>query len=326
MSEQSASRVTGIGSALVDVLINETDQFLKDLGKEKGGMTYHDDGQIRQILDKSDQTPLIVPGGAACNTIVGVGKLGGQARFIGTRGKDSFGDLFEEQVSSCGVEARLTLSDSPTGKVLSVVTPDAQRSMFTDLGASTEMSPEKISPDLFADTAIAMIEGYLLFNPELMKACVAAAKQAGALVALDLASFEVVNSAKDLLDSIVQESVDILIANEDEAKAFTGTSDEEKSLDLLSRNVTCAVLKVGARGSWVKYKDKVTRIEPVKGNDPVDTTGAGDLWASGFLFGLARGLDIEHCGRIGSACGYEVCQVMGAQIPEPGWERIRKLI
>ncbi len=165
MSEQSASRVTGIGSALVDVLINETDQFLKDLGKEKGGMTYHDDGQIRQILDKSDQTPLIVPGGAACNTIVGVGKLGGQARFIGTRGKDSFGDLFEEQVSSCGVEARLTLSDSPTGKVLSVVTPDAQRSMFTDLGASTEMSPEKISPDLFADTAIAMIEGYLLFKP-----------------------------------------------------------------------------------------------------------------------------------------------------------------
>ncbi|WP_022668062.1 adenosine kinase [Desulfospira joergensenii] len=319
-------RITGIGSALVDVLINESDQFLKDLGKEKGGMTYHDDPEIRQILDKSPEVPIIVPGGAACNTIVGVGNLGGKARFIGTRGMDTYGDLFENQIRSCGVEPRLTLSGSPTGKVLSVVTPDAQRSMFTDLGASTEMDPEKMVPELFQDTDIAVIEGYLLFNPELMKACIRAARDAGSRIALDLASFEVVNASKDLLDDLVKEYVDILIANEDEARAFTGVEDEEKALETLSENVTWAVLKVGPRGSWVSHGNQVFRIDPVRGRDPKDTTGAGDLWAAGFLFGLAQGFDIEKCGRLGSACGYEVCQVMGAQIPEQGWERIRRLI
>ncbi len=320
------TRITGIGSALVDVLINESDAFLETLGKEKGGMTYHDDAEISNILDKSLQKPLIVPGGAACNTIVGVANLGGQARFIGTRGKDSFGDLFEKQICACGVEPELSLSQTPTGKVLSVVTPDAQRSMFTDLGASTQMDPGKIVPELFADTAIAVIEGYLLFNPGLMKTCLKAAKKAGAMVALDLASFEVVNASKDLLDEIIEAHVDILIANEDEAKAFTGLDSEEASLKVLSENVACAVLKLGGRGSWINYRGNITRILAIKGDSPKDTTGAGDLWAAGFLYGLAHGFTIEKAGALGSACGYEVCQVMGAQIPEKGWEKIRKLV
>jgi len=326
MSVTTVTKITGIGAALVDVLINETDAFLEDLGKEKGGMTYVDDKEQQEILAKTTRTPIVVPGGAACNTIVGVGNLGGSAGFIGKRGKDSFGEEFEAQIRSCGVEPRLSLSDSPTGKVLSVVTPDAQRSMFTDLGASTEMDPASVTPALFDETAIAVIEGYLLFNPDLMTAAVKAAKSAGALIALDLASFEVVEAAKAILPDLIRDYVDILIANEDEARAYTGHTDETKALDVLSRDVTYAVLKVGGRGSYVSHNNIVTRIRAVDGKKPLDTTGAGDLWAAGFLYGIANGLPIEKAGHLGSACGYEVCQVMGAQIPESAWKKIRAQI
>jgi len=320
------TRITGIGSALVDVLINETDQFLENLGKEKGGMTLVEDQDIESILSKTSQSPLIVPGGAACNTIVGVGNLGGDARFIGRRGDDAYGKRFESQIVACHVEPKLSVSTSPTGKVLSVITPDAQRSMFTFLGASTELDPAGITPASFEGTAISVIEGYLLFNPDLMLASVKAAKAAGSLIALDLASFEVVNASKAILGDIVKEYVDILIANEDEAKAYTGFTDEIQAMEVLSRNVRYGVLKVGKKGSFVSFKGNLTKIEPMSGNDPVDTTGAGDLWAAGFLFGIANGFSIEKSGQIGSACGYEVCQVMGAQIPETAWERIRALI
>jgi len=320
------TRITGIGSALVDILINESDQFLKDHHKDKGGMTLVEDRDIEYLLSESNQTAVVVPGGAACNTIVGVGNLGGDARFIGRRGDDAYGKAFEEQVVKCHVELRVSISGSPTGKVLSIITPDAQRSMFTFLGASTELDPDVITADLFKETAIAMIEGYLLFNPTLMMAALKAAKEAGSLIALDLASFEVVNASKDILENIIIEYVDILIANEDEAKAYTGHNDEEKAIETLSRHVSYAVLKVGAKGSYVSHKGKVTKIKVQSGNAPVDTTGAGDLWAAGFLFGIAHGFSIEKSGQIASACGYEVCQVMGAQIPEQAWVRIKALV
>lgn len=321
-----SNTITGIGSALVDVLINETDEFLQKLNKEKGGMTYVTADEQQAIISASSQTPVIVPGGAACNTILGVGNLGGAARFIGARGKDEYGDVFEDKVRACQVEPVLSYFDTPTGKVLSVVTPDAQRSMFTDLGASSLLDPAGVTRQTFSDTAIALVEGYLLFNRDLMMAAVKAAKAAGALVALDLASFEVVNASKDILEDLVKEYVDILIANEDEAKAYTGESDENAALEKLSENVAYAVLKVGSRGSYIRHNNAVTRIEPVKGNAPVDTTGAGDLWAAGFLYGIANGLSIEKSGQIGSICGYEVCQIMGAHIPDPVWKKIRATV
>jgi len=315
--------ITGIGSALVDVLINETDEFLQKLHKEKGGMTYVTADEQQAMISASSRTPVIVPGGAACNTILGVGCLGGAARFIGARGKDEYGDIFEAKVRESRVEPVLSYFDTPTGKVVSVVTPDAQRSMFTDLGASSLLDPAGITPRMFSDTAIALVEGYLLFNRDLMMAAVKAAKAAGALVALDLASFQVVNASKDILQDLAKTYVDILIANEDEAKAYTGESDENAALEKLSADVTYAVLKVGSRGSYIRHNNAVTPIEPVTGNRPVDSTGAGDLWASGFLYGIANGLSIEKSGRLGSMCGYEVCQVMGAHIPGPVWEKIR---
>lgn len=320
------TRITGIGNTLVDILIHESDQFLSELGKEKGGMTLVEAKEIQKILARTNQPPAVVPGGAACNTIVGVGKLGGDARFIGNRGADAYGSLFEQGLKNSRVDPMVSISDSPTGNVLSIITPDAQRSMFTFLGASTELSPASLGPDMFKQTAIAVVEGYLLFNPQLMQAALKAARSAGCLIALDLASFEVVNASKAILSDIIQESVDILIANEDEAKAYTGYDDEQKAIQALSDHVLYAALKVGERGSYVAHHGAITRIKAARGAAPVDTTGAGDLWAAGFLFGIAHGLSIEKSGRLASACGYEACQVMGAHLPESAWSRIKQLI
>ncbi|MFO7750027.1 MAG: adenosine kinase [Desulfobacteraceae bacterium] len=326
MKKNSSTRITGIGSALVDLLINEDDSFLAALGKEKGGMTLHEDHEIETVLEKTEQKPVVVPGGAACNTIVGVGMLGGKARFIGKRGEDDYGRLYEDQLKRCHVDPLFDLSATPTGKVLSIVTPDAQRSMFTCLGASTELEPDKITPERFQDSAVAVIEGYLLFNPELMMAALKSAKQAKALIALDLASFEVVEASREILGDIVRDYVDILIANEDEAKAYTGFTDESQAIRALSDNVEIAVLKVGKNGSYIAHKGNIIRVAPRTGGEAVDTTGAGDLWAAGFLFGIAHGYSLEKSGEIGSACGYEVCQVLGAHIPDEKWEEIKALL
>ncbi len=327
MSENKQTKISGIGSALVDLLVNEKDEFLENIGKEKGGMTLVENSQeIEDILSKTDKKPQIVPGGAACNTIVGIAKLGGEAEFIGMRGRDEYGDNYEDQLKKNNVIPEFFLSDMPTGKVLSVITEDAQRSMFTFLGASSGLDPQKITPAMFKETKIAVIEGYLLFNRDLMMAALKAAKVAKAIIALDLASFEVVNASKDILDDIILNYVDILIANEDEAQAFTGFKDETKAMEKMSKNVEYAVLKVGEKGSFISHKGKVTKIDALENANAIDTTGAGDLWAAGFLFGLANGYSIEKSGKIASACGFEVVQVIGAQIPEQGWERIRQVI
>ncbi|MGD8365000.1 MAG: PfkB family carbohydrate kinase, partial [Desulfobacterales bacterium] len=178
----------------------------------------------------------------------------------------------------------------------------------------------------FENAAVVHIEGYLLFNPELMLTAVRVARAAGALISLDLASFTVIEESRDLLDRIVKEHVDIVIANEDEARAFTGLTDEQQSLAVLAQNADIAVVKLGERGSTISHQGRMIRIDPLGSGQAVDSTGAGDLWASGFLYGLVNGYPLERCGRIGSACGYEVCQVIGAAIPEEGWRRIRKMI
>ena len=215
---------------------------------------------------------------------------------------------------------------STTGRVLSIVTPDAQRTMFTYLGASAETRPEEISINCFEDAAIVHVEGYLLFNPDLIEAALHSAKETGARISLDLASFTVVKESRELLAHLVETYVDILIANEDEAEAFCDCRDERLALEALSRKAEIAVLKVGARGSYISHGGSIITVNPMGDGNALDTTGAGDLWAAGFLFGLVEGYPLEKCGQLGSACGYEVCQVIGANIPDDGWQRIKKLL
>ncbi len=318
--------IVGVGSALVDMLAREEDAFLEKLGVEKGGMNLVESDYIEELVVQIQNPPSIVSGGSACNTAIGVGRLGGKARFMGKLGQDQMGEMFREDLKQNNVEPVLFTSDLPTGRVLSLITPDAQRSMFTYLGAASELKPEELTPNCFDQAAVVHVEGYLLFNRDLMMATVKAAKAAGAKVSLDLASFNVVEESRDLLNQIVADYIDILIANEDEARAYTGFTEEGKALAALSENVEMAVLKIGQRGSIVSCQGEQVKIAPLACPNAVDSTGAGDLWAAGFLFGLVRGDSIEKSGELASACGAEVCQVVGANIPEEGWERIRKIL
>jgi sugar/nucleoside kinase (ribokinase family) len=319
--------IVGVGSALVDILTHADDAFLSEAGAVKGGMVYVGKEHIERTLSRASGPPAIVPGGSACNTVVGVSRLGGSARFVGKRGDGKMGDFFENTLRAHKVDPRLSRSVTATGRVLSIITPDAQRSMFTFLGAAAEIQPEDIREELFADAAIVHIEGYILFNPDVMRKALATAKSAGARISLDLASFNVVQESRAFLGDIVKDYVDILIANEDEARAYSGESEPLQAVRALSREVDIAAVKIGPNGSLICRGGRVFTV-PAQGDGraAVDTTGAGDLWASGFLFGLVEGYPLEQCGAVGSACGYEVCQVVGASIPEEGWERIHKML
>jgi len=326
LNSSNSKTAIGVGSALMDLLLKENDEFINATGAAKGGMTLVESSDIDKILEKTSNGVEKVPGGSACNTILGIAKLGNPTSFIGKVGKDSVGEELEKGLKANGVTPVFEKSELPTGRVLSIITPDAQRTMYTYLGAASDTRVEELTENKFQGAAVVHIEGYLLFNKDLIFKALDEAKKSGALISLDLASFTVVEAARDILEEIVRDYVDILLANEDEAKAYTGTSDESESLKLLSKDVKVAVLKVGKRGSFISYNDKVTQVGILGSGNAIDTTGAGDLWASGFLYGIINGLPIEKCGELGSACGYEVCQVIGAQIPEDGWVRIKKLL
>ena len=324
--KNSSKLSVGVGSALVDILLEESDEFVAATGAAKGGMTLVEAADIEKTVALSDNSTSIVPGGSACNTIIGLGKLSGNATFIGKRGDDELGETLEAALENHSVKPILEKSKTETGRVLSIITPDAQRSMFTFLGAAAESSAEEMSVEKFKDAALVHLEGYLLFNKDLIFAALKAAKESGAVISLDLASFQVVEASKDILYEIVRDYVDILLANEDEAKAYTGIENEKESLAKLAEDVEIAVLKVGKRGSYISYKGEVTEMGIMGSGEAKDTTGAGDLWASGFLYGVINGLSVEKSGKIGAACGYEVCQVIGAHIPEDGWDRIKKVV
>lgn len=324
--DKNKRQVTGVGSALVDMLIHEDDMFLQKTGAVKGGMVYVEKEAIDRAVSLSSTGYSVVAGGSACNTIIGIGRLGAPARFVGKSGSGPLSEFFENTLKAHHVEPFLFKSPLPTGRVLSIVTPDAQRSMLTFLGASAEASPDDISEECFRGSVIVHVEGYLLFNKDLILSVFNAARQAGAYISLDLASFTVVEQSKDFLMELVEKFVDILIANEDESRAFTGYADEREAMKLLSEKSEIAVIKLGERGSLVSKAGETIRVAPKGEAAIVDTTGAGDLWASGFLFGLVNGYPLQKCGEIASICGYEVCRVMGAKIPDEGWRRIRQFI
>ncbi len=316
--------IVGVGAALVDLLIEESDEFLSQMGSSKGGMTLVDVHQIESALAKSAKNAVQVPGGSACNTLVGISHLGGQSRMIGCCGKDEIGQFFGDSLKATGTESYITQSDTPTGRVLSIVTPDAQRTMFTYLGAAGELSASILTDAHFKNAGIVHLEGYQLFNADMTKAVCDHAKKCGALLSLDLASFEVVQATKPLLESLVHSSVDILIANEDEASAYTG-ENEETSLRIFSELVEIAVVKLGKKGALVSRKGETIKVD-AKVVEAIDTTGAGDLWASGFLYGLAENMTLKQSALLGAEVASEVVQVMGAAIPESGWQRIKAFL
>ena len=318
------AKVIGIGNALVDVLIRSDDEkIINELGFPKGSMQLIDAGTSALIADKTkDFKKEMASGGSAANTIHGLARLGMETAFIGTVGRDETGRFFEEDMKKSGITPLLFKSDSPSGIANAFITKDGERTFGTFLGAAVELSGDMLKKELFEGYDALHIEGYLVQNHELIETALRLAKEAGLKISLDLASFNVVEDNLDFLKEMTEKYVDILFANEEEAKAFTGMEPKE-ALHEISKSVDISVVKIGGKGSMVKQRELIVNIEPIKAN-PIDTTGAGDIYASGFLWGYLNGLGFEKAGYAGSLLASTVIEVIGAKFDDAKWDEIKK--
>jgi sugar/nucleoside kinase (ribokinase family) len=320
-------KIIGIGNALVDVMTIVPDETcLTRFSLPKGSMTMVDatrSGEIKQAINGLKRT--LASGGSAGNTMYGLGVMGVHSSFIGKVGRDELGNFYEKDMVEAGLTPVLIRSKlSPTGTAVALVTPDSERTFATHLGAATELMAEELLANYFKNYNILYLEGYLIFNLPLVEQACRLAKENDMYVALDLASFNVVNDMRPAFDKIVNEYVDIIFANEEEARAFTGLGPVE-ALDEISKRCEIAVVKTGPDGSWIKRGDEVVKVEALKVN-AVDTTGAGDLYAAGFLYGFSNGFSLDKCGLFGSILAGKVIEVIGARMPEEKWAEAKKLI
>lgn len=315
-----------VGSGLLDLLAHVPESFLDRVPGRKGGMELVDYPRLREILDALPGPPTSRAGGSAANTAAAAARLGLPCGFITMIGADPEGDAYRDGMMEAGVDARAfkrTDTGTPTGCCLSLITPDSQRTMRTFLGASSELRPEHVSARDFAGFDLAHLEGYLSFDRELMLHVLTQARQAGCRISLDLSAPEVVAASIDVLPALLERYVDIVFANEDEGAEFCGSSDEETALDALSDCCEIAALKLGARGALVRHDGETVQMPAVRVN-AVDSTGAGDYWAAGFLYGLLSGWELERAGVLGARLGAEVVQVTGAFLPEKTWTELRQ--
>lgn len=318
-------KILGIGNALVDIMVlSEDDQIINYLKLPKGGMTLVD-GELSAMIQKeiAHMNIKVATGGSVANAINGVAGLGVECGFVGTIGRDDLGLLFKNDMLKRRIDVKLKENEFPTGRAVGFVSPGGERTFATYLGAAVEMGPDDITPDLFVGYDLFFIEGYLVFNQPLIMAAASAAKLAGLTIALDLASYNVVEANLDILNELVDNYIDIVFANEEEAKSFTGFQPEE-ALENLARRCDIAVVKVGKEGAFVQQGTQKWRI-PAFPTTVVDTTGAGDYFAAGFLAGLANGCELGKCGVIGSIMAGEVIQVIGAELEDSRWAEIKKL-
>ena len=315
-------KILGLGNALVDIMTKlEDDSLLEQFKLPKGSMQLVDLRFSGHILEHTEHLEKhLSSGGSAANTIHGLAKLGIETAFLGKVGDDKYGEFFRSDMSANNITPVLQPGTAPSGRAIALVSHDAERTFATYLGAAIELTPKDLERSIFAAYDVLYIEGYLVQNYELVRAAVQLAKECGMKVALDLASYNVVEANLDFLTDIVTEYVDILFANEDEAKAFTGKMPRE-ALEEISEFVETVVVKIGERGSLIRFagRDYTAGVIDVK---CVDTTGAGDLYASGFLFGMARGYDPAVCGQIGSLLAGNVIEVIGSKMDEARWQHI----
>ncbi|MDR2579772.1 MAG: adenosine kinase [Fibromonadaceae bacterium] len=313
----------GVGAALLDLVVPVSESWVVRQKKAKGSMHPVNWGEMGLMLGNVENLQ-IIPGGSASNTMVGLARLGGKSRFICKVGNDDLGDTYSLNLYNSGVAGYIRKNTTPTGRVLSAVTPDAQRTMFTYLGASAELLSTEISEIPFRDVNVLYLEGYLAYNPSILLHCVRLAKENGLEVAFDCGSFGVVQDCRFVIDELIKaKSIDILIANEDEAKALTKVEEDLACMEM-AKMAKIAIVKVGRKGSLISNGNEVMRID-TPAVKAIDTTGAGDLWASGFLYGYLNDWPLEKCGQLASAAAADVVQVMGPVIPNEGYERLIKV-
>lgn len=315
-------KIIGFGNALVDILVQiKDDELLKNLGLPKGSMQLIEPSRIPSIIGAIQDKPVFrVSGGSAANTIHGLAKLGTHCGFAGKVGNDDLGAFYARDFSDIGVDCTLLKSTNETGRAYTFVSKDAERTFAVYLGAAVELSPEEITPALFSGASMMHVEGYQVQNTALLEKTLQTARDSGVQISLDLASYNVVESHLDFLQKIIPRYVDIVFANEEEAKAYTG-EEPEKALDHLAKEVDVAVVKIGEKGSLVRRGTETAQISTLPVS-VLDTTGAGDQYAAGFLHGFVNQLSLRQCGKLGALLAGAVIENIGARIPEERWQSL----
>lgn len=319
-------KILGIGNAIVDVMtIIDNDEILDRFGLPKGSMQLVDrvkSDSIKAGTANFDRT--LASGGSAANTIHGLAMVGMKTGFIGSIGNDEMGDFFEKDMKKAGINTMLIRRSSVTGTAVAIISPDSERTFATHLGAAVDLEAGDLIPENFRGYNILYLEGYLIINKPLVVRACQLARENNMKIALDLSSYNVVDAKLADFREIIENFIDIVFANEEEAKSFTGLNPED-ALNRLSKICEIAVVKVGKEGSLIKRGQEVIKI----GTLPVqciDTTGAGDLYASGFLYGYAQGLPLESCGYFGSILAGHVIEIVGARMDEVRWEKLMKML
>ena len=312
---------------MVDYIAQIPDENpLKEMNLPKGGMTYVD---IPTALEISEMMYdkfgcQRASGGSAANTMSGLGRLGVKAGFVSKVGNDEVGHFFERQMAESHVEPLMLKSETPTGRAMTFVTPDGERTFATCLGAAIELSPDDIRTELFDGWDIFYVEGYLVANPNMLRKALETAKAKGLKIGIDLASYNVVEESRDQFMQLIENHVDYVFANEKEAFALTGLEPLE-ALDFIASRCEIAVVKVGAKGAFVKRGDEMVTVAPTKA-DVIDTNGAGDMWAAGFMAGLVKGESLARCGQMAAIVAANVIEVVGTKLDAERWKKIHAAI
>lgn len=320
------TKILGLGNALVDVLIPlPNDDLLREFDLPKGSMQHVERYVIDRLLERTASfRQEITSGGSAANAIHGLARLGNSTAFIGKTGPDRLGKLFRQDMINSRIAPLLIPTKTETGTAVAFITPDSERTFAVFLGAALELSASDLTHDHFKDFDLLHIEGYLVQNHRLIETALNLAKEAGLMISLDLASYNVVESNLAFLQSIVKNYVDIVFANEEEALAFTG-HEPEKAAHHFSQECNIVVVKTGAKGSVIKSDEEIHHVGIIP-TTVVDTTGAGDLYAAGFLHCLLKGMTLDKCGHAGAILSGNVIRHLGAKIPAESWPGIVKEI
>lgn len=309
--------ILGIGNAIVDVLTNVTDDFLKEQNLVKGSMTLVSETEAAALYEKLGQC-IECSGGSAGNTIAGLASMGANASYIGKIRNDQLGNVFRHDINALG--ASFTTSPATEGPAtahcLVLVTPDAERTMCTYLGACINLTENDIDEENVRAADITYLEGYL-WDPEPAKVAfrkaIKIAHDAGNKTSLSLSDSFCVDRHKDEFLHLVKNDIDILFANEDEIKMLYGTDDVNEAAQMVQQDCEIAAITCSAKGCIITSKDEIGHVQGRMVENLVDTTGAGDMFAAGFLYNLVKGKSIGECGALGNLLAAEVITHMGAR-------------
>lgn len=325
MLKQQSYEVLGLGDACIDLLIPVTDEFLMtQVPGEKGGAQAIDFDELSRIIQASGLEPQIVTGGSCANAIKGLANLGIKCALLSKIGPDPLGYHYKNYMHQVGVTPLFLMGHHPTARVLCLITPDGQRTMRFFAGSSCEMSEKHIHKEYLEETKIVHMEAYSLRSSYSIERVAKLAKEKNAIVSLDLSSFEIIHQFHPRILQLLDQYVDILFANEDEVKALTGLDPYEGCVELQKKGLIAVVL-MGKEGCLVGHRGKIFHSSAFVVN-AIDTTGAGDLFASGFLYGHLHGWPLERSARLGNFLGGAVTEVTGAELPQHVWSKVSEKI